>query len=195
MKSRGLTVSIVALLLAAIALGGYVYYLKRAAEQRPAPATAPSSVIIEPVSGKMTAVTLYEASDGDGGLHSLTRTLVLPDEKGHRARTILRALTTQYRQAASLHRISAQGEVLAVYVVNNNLAIVDVETGFASGHRSGIMVEELTMASMAKTLAANVPGVTRMKVLIEGQERQTLAGHADLIEPYEAAAADVLVKK
>jgi len=40
-----------------------------------------------------------------------------------------------------------------------------------------------------------VPGVTRMKLLIEGQERQTLAGHADLIEPYGAAAADVLVKK
>jgi hypothetical protein len=34
--------------------------------------------------------------------------------------------------------------------------------------------------SIARTLEANVPGLTRLKILIHGQEAETLAGHLDL---------------
>ena len=51
------------------------------------------------------------------------------------------------------------------------------------------MVEELTLASMAQTLAANLPGITRVKLLVDGKERETLAGHVDLMGFYSTAAA------
>jgi hypothetical protein len=40
--------------------------------------------------------------------------------------------------------------------------------------------EQLAVNSMARTLEANVPQVQRLKILIHGQEVETLAGHLDL---------------
>jgi hypothetical protein len=70
------------------------------------------------------------------------------------------------------------------------MAIVDTNSVFADRHRSGILVEQLTVASIARTLAANVPGTIRVKILVEGKERETLAGHADLADFYDTAAGD-----
>jgi hypothetical protein len=53
--------------------------------------------------------------------------------------------------------------------------------------------EALTVDSMVATLAANVPGITKVKILIEGQERETLAGHADLMSVYDVAEVDQLI--
>jgi hypothetical protein len=39
-----------------------------------------------------------------------------------------------------------------------------------------------------ETLAANLPGVNRVKLVIDGKERETLAGHADLADFYDVAA-------
>jgi hypothetical protein len=61
---------------------------------------------------------------------------------------------------------------------------VDFNADLANGHRSGIFVEELTLASVVQTLSNNLPGITRVKFLVEGKERETLAGHADLTEMY-----------
>ena len=59
---------------------------------------------------------------------------------------------------------------------------------FADQHRSGILSEQLTVNSLVETLAVNVPGVQRVNILVEGQTRETLAGHADLSEAFDAAA-------
>jgi hypothetical protein len=49
------------------------------------------------------------------------------------------------------------------------------------------MEEELTIVSMVQTLAANIPKLTRVKFLVDGKERDTLAGHADLKGFYDVA--------
>jgi spore germination protein GerM len=56
------------------------------------------------------------------------------------------------------------------------------------------MAEELTIASIVSTLTANDPQVRRVKILIEGKERETLAGHADLTRFYSSAEMEALVK-
>jgi hypothetical protein len=38
----------------------------------------------------------------------------------------------------------------------------------------------LAVNSITQTLAANVPSIVRLKILIHGQEADTLAGHVDL---------------
>jgi len=54
-----------------------------------------------------------------------------------------------------------------------------------NAHRSGVFVEELTMLSLVQTLATNVPNVHQVKFLVDGKERETLAGHADLKQSYD----------
>ena len=41
------------------------------------------------------------------------------------------------------------------------------------------------MNSLVETLARNVPGILRVSILVEGKTRDTLAGHADLTEPFD----------
>jgi hypothetical protein len=67
-----------------------------------------------------------------------------------------------------------------VYLVDPGLAVIDTNAAFADSHRSGVLVEELTVASLVETLSANIPGINRVKILVDGRSRDTLAGHVDL---------------
>jgi hypothetical protein len=69
------------------------------------------------------------------------------------------------------------------------LAVVNLTGSFAAGHPSGIETEMLTVLSICGTLHANLPRVTQVRFLVDGQPRATLAGHADLTRTYLAADA------
>jgi hypothetical protein len=64
------------------------------------------------------------------------------------------------------------------------LAVVNLTGGFAASHPSGIETETLTVLSICGTLHANLPRVTQVRFLVDGLERPTLAGHADLTRTY-----------
>ena len=69
------------------------------------------------------------------------------------------------------------------------LAVVNLTGSFAASHPSGIQTETLTILSICGTLHANLPRVTQVRFLVDGQQRATLAGHADLTRTYLAADA------
>jgi hypothetical protein len=64
------------------------------------------------------------------------------------------------------------------------LAVVNFTGAFASGHPSGIETESLTILSVCATLNANLPRVTQVRFLVDGQQRASLAGHSDLTRAY-----------
>ncbi len=66
------------------------------------------------------------------------------------------------------------------------LAVVNLTSSFAANHPSGIETEMLTVLSICGTLHANLPRVTLVRFLVNGQQRATLAGHADLTRTYLA---------
>jgi len=53
----------------------------------------------------------------------------------------------------------------------------------------------MTLASMIESLTANVPGISKVKFLVDGRERETLAGHADLMSFYQTNAVHELAKE
>ena len=59
----------------------------------------------------------------------------------------------------------------------------------ATATPSGIASEQLAIESIARTLEANVPQVKRLKILIHGQEVETLAGHLDLTGTFALSPA------
>jgi hypothetical protein len=71
----------------------------------------------------------------------------------------------------------------------SQLAVVNLTGSFVSGHPSGIQTETLTVLSICATLHANLPNVTQVRFLVDGQPHPTLAGHADLTRTYLAADA------
>ncbi len=51
-----------------------------------------------------------------------------------------------------------------------------------------VPAEELTVASLIQTLSANIPSILKVKILVEGKQRETLAGHADLSNFFDVSA-------
>ncbi len=151
-------------------------------------------VALPPASGPSSPVILYVASDSEGSLHRVTDSVSLPEERSERARAILRAVVARYAQASSAHVIGTGADVLDVFLLGSDTAVVNTSAGFADSHPSGVLAEELTIASMVLTLNANDPQVSRVKILVDGKERETLAGHANLSRFYTASDLEVLVK-
>jgi spore germination protein GerM len=90
-----------------------------------------------------------------------------------------------YTAKDSPHPLSAGAEVRQVFLVDPGLAVIDLNSAFVAGQVSGVLAEELTIASLVETLSTNFPGLTRVKILVDGKERETLAGHADLSGFYD----------
>src|SRR5207302_7221532 len=70
--------------------------------------------------------------------------------------------------------------LLAFYLLRDGTAIADFSEALATSIPSGIVSEQLAVNSITRTLEANVPQVQRLKILVHGQEVETLAGHLDL---------------
>ena len=81
--------------------------------------------------------------------------VALPTERTERARSILRALLEQYLKDGSPHHIGEHADILDVYLLNDGSAVVDANSAFADAHPSGVLAEELTVASLVITLNAN----------------------------------------
>jgi hypothetical protein len=70
--------------------------------------------------------------------------------------------------------------------VGGQLAVIDLRSTFVNQHPSGVEVESLTLLSILGTLHANLPQIEQVRFLVDGQPRETLAGHADLLRTYPA---------
>jgi spore germination protein GerM len=85
--------------------------------------------------------------------------------------------------------LPAGTQLRGLYATENGTVFVDLSQEAASGQPGGILEEELTVYSVVNTLADNLPAVTAVQVLVNGQEVDTLAGHVDLRRPLVKNAA------
>ena len=192
MIPRSIQITIALMLAGVLATGLFMLRLKQR-EVEKVRGTADSRPVTAPVSGPGETVHLEMAYDDDGLLRREDRTAALPQEPTDRARAILRLLLEEYIKKPSSHPIADGSDIKDVFILKDGLCVVDMNSALAEGHRSGIMVEELTVASLVETLAANMPYIRQVKFLVEGHDRETLAGHADLRMIYDVTAVHELV--
>ncbi len=198
------------LLVTSLLMGATLLHLRERAHQRliagqdSAPTSAPEVAPAE-------EATLLVANDSDGSLLTQARSLPLPSDPGARARAVLGKLLDVYAAPDATHPVpGGAASVLQVFLLpapeigaakpagvssseqiepGPQLAVVNLTGAFAAGHPSGIETETLTVLSICGTLHANLPRVTQVRFLVDGQPRTTLAGHADLTRTYLAADA------
>ncbi|MGB8132038.1 MAG: GerMN domain-containing protein [Candidatus Angelobacter sp.] len=184
----------IALVLLAILVSGVIIIrmthkeeaLTQAAEAAPAAPLA---------GGKQEHIQLLLAYDDDQALRWRPADVFLPADRNLRAREMLRSVLAQYLQTPSPHPLAKGADIKDVYFISDDTMIVDTTAQFADGHPSGILLEEFTLASLIETLTANVPGIAKVKFLVDGKERETLAGHADLMSLYQTSAVHELAKE
>jgi hypothetical protein len=109
-----------------------------------------------------------------------------------RARQVLDALIADAPSDAQ-RTLPADATLLGFYILPDGTAIADFSDALASETPSGILSEELAVESIARTVENNVAGARRLKILIHGQEVDTLAGHADLTGFFDLNPAVVAV--
>jgi hypothetical protein len=188
------------LLFSALVMGGVLWHLRQRAHERllagedSAPTKAPEVAPAE-------RSTLLVANDAEGSLLVQARALPLPADPNARARVLLGDLLDLYAAPGAAHPVSGGAAgVTQVFLMpvpgakklqksGAELAIVNLTSNFVAGHPSGLETETLTVLSICGTLRANLPQITQVRFLVDGQERPNLAGHADLTRTYLTADA------
>ena len=105
--------------------------------------------------------------------------MALSADPVQRSKQVLHALVAS-PPAQAQRTIPVNTALLGFYVLADGTAIADFSDALSSETPSGILSEELAVNSIARTLENNVPSLRRLKILIHGQEAETLAGHVDL---------------
>jgi hypothetical protein len=214
---RGQTIIFGALLLASLAMGGILWHLRERAHERlvagedsaptRAPEVAPAEqatlLVANDADGSLLAqiqslplpadpgararavlgklLDLYAAPGSthpvQGGAGSVVQVFLMP----------LPGADADASAGASADSSTAVGEPSATDSKAPLLAVVNLTASFAATHPSGLEAETLTVQSICATLHSNLPRVTEVRFLVDGQQRATLAGHADLTRTYLAA--------
>ncbi len=179
-----------------IAMSVYVSELRR--RERIAPRARTATRIehaAPPSTGQTEQVTFFIAYDDPGVLRAQSISLPLATGRQQRAEGVLRALIARYTTKNSPHPLAAESEIRDVFLADPGIAVVDLNSALVDSQVSGVLSEELTIVSMIQTLAANIPDLTRVKFLVDGKERDTLAGHVDLSEFYDVSQVSELAKQ
>ena len=191
MIPRQFAIAMAVLLLALVGLSIYVLHMRTLAISTPV-ASTDTRPLAPPTAGPTERVTLFVAHDDTGLLRSESAQIPLASGRQQRAEELLRALLTLYLDKSSPHALGAGADIRSVFLVDPGVAVIDLNSAFANTHRSGILVEELTLTSLIHTISANTPGLLKVKILVDGKERDTLAGHADLSSFYDISAVNQL---
>ena len=191
---------LVALLIVSIGMGFKLWQLRDRAHKSllTGEATAPTKA---PEVAPAEQATLVAANDMDNSLVPQVHSLPLPTDPGTRARAVLGKLLDLYAAPDATHPVpGGAASVAQVFLLpvsgakaaqgsSDQLAVVNLTGTFAASHPSGLETESLTVLSICATIRANLPTVTEVRFLVDGQQRPNLAGHADLTRTYLTADA------
>ncbi len=194
MIPRHFFIALSILLAAVLAMSIYAWRMRGRAAATPV-ASVDTRPVVPPIAGATERVTLYVAYDDIGILRAQSAQIPMPSVRQERAEEVLRALIALYLDKTSPHPLPPGSDIRSVYLVDPGLAVIDVNAAFADGHRTGVLAEELTVASLIQTLSANIPGISKVKILVEGKQRETLAGHADLSNFFDVSAVNQLTSQ
>jgi hypothetical protein len=180
------------LLVSSVFMAAYLIRMRARAQEQLA-AIPDAAPLPAPIEAAPVRVTLVLANDADGTLAASQQELALPTEETTRVRAILNGLFAAYAKSGSPHPLPALPAVEDVFLLpvpppkqheTDQLAVVNLHGEFVDHHPSGIEVEALTLLSILGTLRANIPQITQVKFLVDGLQKETLAGHADLTRTY-----------
>ena len=89
-------------------------------------------------------------------------------------------------QKGLIRTLPAEIGVRTVFVTPDGTCYVDLTSNIADKHPGGIRSELFSIYSIVNSVVLNVDEVEAVKILVNGDESATLAGHIDLQVPVKA---------
>ena len=155
-------------------------YATAGVTDHPAGETAPATA---------SRVHLYFTDDSNSFLTAEQRKVLHGPDTAAFAAAIVRALING-PQKTLVRTIPAGTKLKAIYVLANGRCYVDLSSRIRDQHPGGCNTELLTVYSVVNSLILNISQIKTVKLLIDGAEVPTLAGHVDL---QSSVAANMLL--
>lgn len=181
--TRGRVVVAVSVVLAAVAAWWILFVAVPRMYRTRTPDAAPAAQQPGPPAAerKITATLFFISEDGMS-LQPVQREVAFGEPVTEQARRIIEAQIAA--PPAPLASAIPEGTRLrAVYVSERGDAFVDLTGEITAKHTGGALDELFTVYAVVNALTVNLPAITRVQILIDGKEADTLAGHVDLRHP------------
>ncbi len=143
-------------------------------------------VVADTTRAGVRSVELYFAAANGDSLVREERELVEPPTFRDRVVMLVSELDRGPR-GRGVAALPAGTSVLRVYLDDHGLLTLDLSGSFRQGFRGGATAEYLAIASLIRTLGANLPDVKRVMVVCAGRPIATLGGHLPLDRPLDVA--------
>ncbi|HEX6463847.1 MAG TPA: GerMN domain-containing protein [Vicinamibacterales bacterium] len=140
-----------------------------------ATSSAPGSAV------RRITATLFFISEDGMSLVPVQREVSFESSIGEQARAIIEAQLTSTPPLVSA--IPSDTKLREIFVTDRGDAFVDLTGDVTTKHTGGSLDEILTVYAIVNVLTVNLPAITRVQILVDGKEVDTLAGHVDLRHP------------
>ncbi len=139
-----------------------------------------STAVARPESG--VRAELYFPSR-ERGLAKEIRTLPAPKDHRELARALFAALARGPEDKKLLPSLPPGVGLRSLFILPGGLVVLDLEGEQLRSHASGGLMEKNATRSLAMTIFSNLPAATGLKILVDGNEAETLWGHIDIEDP------------
>ena len=164
--------------LALLAVGWFAFHWVRT-RQAPLPGVAADSS-----AAGVRSVRLYFAAASGDSLVVEPREVVEAATLHERVAGLVSELDRGPRGTGAA-ALPAGTAALHVFMDEQGLLTLDLSRAFQQGFRGGSGAEYLAIASLVRTLAANLPEVKRVLIVCGGRPIATLGGHLPLDQPLD----------
>ena len=130
---------------------------------------------------KIKATLYYVSEDGLSLVGASAKSRSGTRSSNRRARIVEAQLRDAPAPLASA--IPAGTTLRALFISERGDAFVDLSGDVTTKHLGGALDELFTVYAIVNALTVNLPAITRVQILIDGKEADTLAGHVDLRHP------------
>jgi sporulation and spore germination protein len=148
----------------------------------PASAAQPAAAPAGPE--RKIKATLYYISEDGLSLPGVQREVAFAESIDDQARRIVEAQLAD-APAPYMSPVPAGTTLRGLFIGQRGEAFVDLAGDVRTKHPGGALDELFTIYAIVNSLTVNLPAITRVQILIDGKEVDTLAGHVDLRHPLQ----------
>ena len=129
--------------------------------------------------------TLFYGSDDGQWLVPAQREVPFGDTPVAQGRHIVQGQLEQPATTPLVGLVPPGSTLRNFYVTEQGDAFVDLGPEIVAEHPGGSAAELLTVYAIVNAVTANLPAITRVQILVDGKEVDSLAGHVDLRRPLQ----------
>ena len=142
--------------------------------------------LFEPTDPRVEIRLFFPAANNDVLIRTRRTSMYASAEPVNQARQIVAQLIAGPDNANLFSPLPAGTQLNQLFITEDGVAYADFNSALADNHPGGILPEQATVYAIVNSLVYNLDGVDRVKILIGGAERETLAGHCLLLLPLSA---------